>query len=149
MIGTLLASKIYMRALMLSVVAAGCVSSTPLESKDPWGWPITTWQARHGNVLVIECVLPASLPDGIGMNDYVVSHGKRLPVFVEPPTRSVLIEKHCARTSDPAMAPGAERPSTAMIYTPSVEQLAGLHRHQVTAHAASHGGHAGAHFNGH
>lgn len=123
--------------LLTALLAGGCAASTPLYSNDPWGWPVSTWQARHGNVLALECVSPASLPDGIGMNDYVVSHGKKLPVFVEPPTRSVLVERHCTRVS-PVMAPGAERPAIAMIYTPSLEQLGGLHRHHGGAHHSGH-----------
>lgn len=131
-----------MRPILLCVLlAGGCASSPPLYSKDPWGWPITTWQARHGNVLAIECIPPQVIPDGIGMNDYVVSHGKKLPVFVEPPTRAILVAKHCARTSPAAAsAPGVEPPAIAMIYTPSVEQLFGIHLgHHHARHAALHG----------
>ena len=126
-----------MRTLLLSVIfGAGCASSTPLASQDPWGWPVTTWQARHGNVLVLECVPPERLAGGVGLNDYVTSHGKKLQVFVEPPTRSILIAKHCERTV-PSSAPGAT-PSLAMIYTPSVEQMYGIHRHNAAAHVMAH-----------
>ena len=136
--GTPLATKLTMRPILLSVVVvAGCVASTPLRAKDPWGWPVSTWQARHGNVLVLECVLPENLPDGIGMNDYVVSHGRKLQAFVEPPTRTGLVASHCERIAWPQTAPGAEKPPTAMIYTPSAEQLAGIHHHHMAAHHAA------------
>ena len=128
-----------MRSLLPCLVfATACASSQPLYANDPGGMPVSTWQARHGNVLVMQCTLPA----GVGRNDYAMSHGRKYPVFVEPPTRSLLVARHCTQVDAPDAAPGAPAPRFAMIYTPSAEQLWQIaHRRDHEAlhtHAPSH-----------
>src|SRR5689334_13801371 len=78
-------------ALLLAISITACATEATYKVHDEHGWPMTEWDAQHGEVLALSC--PA-MPHA-----YVLANGTRRPVVLARELAVALYTTFCAHKS--------------------------------------------------